>query len=84
MLSANVSDKVRAVTIWFDCYFTNSNNRKLSTSPYKKSTHWKQTTFYLPEALDVKEGDKIQLNIAVAKNKQNPRHLMIKLGIRYK
>lgn len=33
---------------WFDCDFSHgSKNITLSTSPYKKQTHWKQTIFYV-------------------------------------
>ena len=31
----------------------------LSTSPYKKSTHWKQTLFYVENPFSIEEGDKI-------------------------
>ena len=41
-------DKVHAIIAWFDCKFANLENPiTLSTSPYKKYTHWKQVVFYL-------------------------------------
>jgi protein arginine N-methyltransferase 1 len=33
---------------WFDCDFSHGSKKiSLSTSPYKKQTHWKQTIFYV-------------------------------------
>jgi protein arginine N-methyltransferase 1 len=40
--------KVHGFVTWFDCEFSKGEKKiTLSTSPYKKSTHWKQTIFYL-------------------------------------
>ena len=41
-------DTVHALVAWFDTKFSNLHNPvTLSTSPYKKYTHWKQVVFYL-------------------------------------
>lgn len=41
-LNINRNDKVHALVSWFDCHFSNLTNPvTLSTSPYKKYTHWK-------------------------------------------
>ena len=51
-------DKVHALVAWFDIEFKNlTNPQKFSTGPDAKYTHWKQTVFYLPEALTVRQGD---------------------------
>ena len=42
------NDKVHALVAWFDTPFTDLDHPiNLSTSPYEKYTHWKQTVFYL-------------------------------------
>lgn len=45
------NEKVHGLIGWFDCIFEDPKRPELkvtlSTSPYKKATHWKQTTFYL-------------------------------------
>ena len=39
---------MQGLLTWFDCWFTFGNKEvELSTSPYKKDTHWKQVVFYL-------------------------------------
>lgn len=40
---------------WFDCYFSHGEKTiVLSTSPYKKQTHWKQCVFYLDKPFPIK------------------------------
>lgn len=47
-LAFNRNDRVHALVAWFDTTFSDLQNPVvLSTSPYKKYTHWKQTVFYL-------------------------------------
>lgn len=42
------NDKVHAIVAWFDCIFGDLQYPvTLSTSPYAKYTHWKNTVFYL-------------------------------------
>lgn len=55
----------------------------LSTSPYKKYTHWKQTVFYMEQDLDVREGDRITGNIACRQSTTNFRELDVKIGYEY-
>ena len=52
----------------------------LSTSPFLKNTHWKQTVFYLEHDLDVKKGDVIYGSIANRKSLTNFRELDIKIS----
>jgi len=40
----NKKDKFHAVVAWFDCVFAATDKKiVLSTSPFGKATHWKQT-----------------------------------------
>lgn len=42
------NDKFHGLVAWFDTPFSNLEFPvNLSTSPYRKYTHWKQTTFYI-------------------------------------
>lgn len=43
----NRNDTVSGLVSWFDIYFDKLPNKvEFSTSPYVKSTHWKQVIFY--------------------------------------
>lgn len=65
---------IHGFVTWFDCLFSHGNKTiNLSTSPYKKQTHWKQTVFYTDAPFEVNPGDQITGNINVVKAKQNPR-----------
>lgn len=48
--------------------------------PFYKSTHWKQTLFYLEKSLKAKTGDYLRGSICVRKNKKNPREIDVKLS----
>ena len=59
-------DRVHGVVAWFDCEFSNLRNKfTLSTSPYKKYTHWKQTILYTDKDIEVKKGEVLKGSIAV-------------------
>jgi len=80
-LNVKRNDKVHGYVAWFDVFFSYSNPPiKLSTSPYSKETHWKQTVFYLNDVLTVDKDDVITGSIAVKKSTANPRELDIKLS----
>jgi len=79
------NDKVHALTAWFDTYFSFSNPPvRLSTSPFSKETHWKQTVFYMHDVLRVKKDDEMTGSIAVKKSTGNPRELDIKVSFHMK
>ncbi|ORE18766.1 S-adenosyl-L-methionine-dependent methyltransferase [Rhizopus microsporus] len=48
-----------------------------ATRPHAKYTHWKQTVFYTPETLTLKEGESIEGEVSCAPNQSNPRDLDI-------
>ena len=74
-------DRLSGLVAWFDTGFTKLTNKyNLTTSPYKKSTHWSQTIFYTKNDLEVKKGDKVTGSIAVKKAKINFRQLDIKIS----
>jgi protein arginine N-methyltransferase 1 len=54
-LEMNRNDKVHAIVAWFDCKFEDLDYPvTLSTSPFRKYTHWKQTVFYMDHDLTVR------------------------------
>jgi hypothetical protein len=65
---------------WFDCDFSHGAKKiTLSTSPYKKQTHWKQTVFYIDQPLDVDPEDIVEGTFRVGKAKENKRELNVRL-----
>lgn len=75
------NDHVHGFVSWFDCHFSDLKYPvTLSTSPYKKPTHWKQTVFYLENAIKVSKWDWIYGSIAVRQSKTNFRELDIKIS----
>ena len=78
------NDRVHGLIAWFDTPFSNLTRPiNLSTSPYKKYTHWKQTVFYMDQDIDVREGDVIYGSLATRKSKVNFRELEIKISYHY-
>ncbi len=83
-LQMNYTDRVHGIVAWFDTPFSDLERPvMLSTSPYKKYTHWKQTVFYMEEDLDVRQGDEIYGSIACRQSKSNFRELDIKISYHY-
>lgn len=65
---------------WFDCDFSHGEKViTLSTSPYRKTTHWKQTIFYLEKPFDVEKGDIVKGSLKVQKAQENIRELNVTL-----
>ena len=59
---------------WFDCDFSKGSKKiVLSTSPYRKSTHWKQTIFYLDKPIEVGKNQELMGHLKVEKATDNPR-----------
>jgi len=80
-LKMNYNDRVHGLVAWFDTPFTRlTRPNLLSTSPFKKYTHWKQTVFYTEQDIDVRQGDILFGSIAVRQSKTNFRELDIKVS----
>ena len=80
-LKIEIEGKIYGFVCWFDCYFSFGSKRiVLSTSPYKKSTHWKQTIFYLQKPFKVDINDQIKGILKVHKASDNMRQLDVKLN----
>ena len=80
-LSMRYNDRVHAFVFWFDTVFSDLENPVvLTTSPYKKYTHWKQSVLYLEKPLRVQVGDILYGSIAVRQDRKNFRELNIKMS----
>ena len=83
-LTMKYTDRVHGLVAWFDTPFSDLTRPViLSTSPYKKYTHWKQTVFYMEQDLDVREGDTIYGSVACRQSKANFRELDLKISYHY-
>jgi len=79
------NDTVHGLLAWFDIYFDKLPNKiNFSTSPYGKSTHWKQVVFYTDHDVFVDKGDVLRGSIAVRKSLINFRELDIKVSYHFK
>lgn len=78
-LNVEIDGIIHGFVSWFDCDFSHGGKKiTLSTSPYKKQTHWKQTVFYLDAPLRTEPGDVFEGNLNVCKAKENPRELNVR------
>ncbi|KAG0170556.1 type I protein arginine N-methyltransferase Rmt1 [Apophysomyces sp. BC1015] len=77
-ITATRDDYIHAFISWFDIDFTHCHKPVyFSTGPHAKYTHWKQTVFYTPDTLTVKNGESIEGVVSCAPNQRNPRDLDI-------
>lgn len=75
------NDKVYAIVFWFDVFFENLQHPvTLSTSPFSKYTHWKQSVLYLDQPLLLRKGDELYGSIALRQDRINFRELNIKMS----
>ena len=84
-LQVTRKDNFNAFVGWFEVGFTHCHKPvTLTTSPKFKSTHWKQTIFYLDPVVPVEGGQIIEGSIAVRYNPIHHRELDIKLSYNVK
>lgn len=78
------NDRVHGLIAWFDTPFSQLTRPvNLSTSPFKKYTHWKQCVFYMEQDIDVREGDVLYGSIACRQSTANFRELDIKVSYHF-
>ena len=67
-----------ALVTWFDVFFDDMKvQRKLSTSPFLKDTHWHQTQFFFRDPVPMKEGDVLKGTIEFKPNPKDGGGLII-------
>jgi protein arginine N-methyltransferase 1 len=77
-------DYCHALLAYFDCTFTRCHKPiTFSTGPLSDYTHWKQTIFYLYDALSCCGGDVIQGELSCSPNSSNPRDLDISIDVHF-
>jgi protein arginine N-methyltransferase 1 len=77
-LRARRDDICHAIVAWFDIEFSKCHKPiRFSTGPHAKYTHWKQTVFYLPNEVAVRNGEEITGTITSQPNEKNNRDLDI-------
>jgi protein arginine N-methyltransferase 1 len=80
-VKSNYEDKAHGLVAWWDTDFSGMQRKvTLTTSPYCKPTHWKQTVFYFSKDIDLKRGDILHGSIATRKSLTNFRELDIKIS----
>ena len=78
-------DQVHALVAWFDAHFEGMGTYEvLSTSPFGRYTHWKQTVFYLNDVVNVENGDTLRGSIAVRKSRTNFREVDVKISCHFR
>ncbi|EFP00766.1 hypothetical protein GCK72_022012 [Caenorhabditis remanei] len=84
-LKCKRNDYVQAFVTFFTVEFSKCHKRTgFSTGPDVQYTHWKQTVFYLKDALTVKTGELINGNFEMAPNQKNNRDLDINIKFDFK
>lgn len=75
-LKACRKDNVHALVTYFSIEFTKCHNYTgFSTAPGLRSTHWKQTIFYLDKNFSVKKNDEVYGTFSMSPNERNTRDL---------
>jgi len=83
-LNVRRNDYIQALVTYFTVEFSKCHKRTgFSTSPDQHYTHWKQTVFYLEEALTVKRGEEISGMFVMKPNDRNNRDLDFNIGINF-
>ncbi|KAI9140152.1 S-adenosyl-L-methionine-dependent methyltransferase [Paraphysoderma sedebokerense] len=83
-IRATTNDYIHAFLGHFDIVFEACHKPiKFSTGPAARYTHWKQTVFYLPEPIAVKEGEVVECVLECAPNKKNRRDLDITIEYKF-
>lgn len=83
-ISARRNDYVHAFVVFFTVEFSACHKKTgFSTGPESRYTHWKQTVFYMPDAVTIQGGEIISGNFDVKQNKRNKRDLDIELSFEF-
>lgn len=77
-------DYIHALVAYFDVSFNDCHKPVgFSTGPRCKSTHWKQTVFYLEDTLVCHKGEELTGSLSCAPNAKNPRDLDIEISYNF-
>jgi len=77
--SAIGSASLQGFVLWFDVLFKGSDPMipaiRLTTDPESEPTHWRQSMFFIPDPIDIKQDQLIEGSIKVEVNNENKRTL---------
>jgi protein arginine N-methyltransferase 1 len=78
-LTASRNDYIHAVVASFDIFFDCGVHKTISfsTGPRARTTHWKQTVFYLSDHITAHQNEQLTGEISVKPNEKNNRDLDI-------
>ncbi|KPM05946.1 hypothetical protein NH340_JMT05298 [Sarcoptes scabiei] len=83
-LIAKRGDHIHALLTFFSIEFTKSlKSIGFSTSPENRTTHWKQTIFYIDDYMTVANGEEIYGKFYLTPNLKNRRDMDIKIFINH-
>ncbi|XP_011644303.1 probable protein arginine N-methyltransferase 6.1 [Pogonomyrmex barbatus] len=71
--------RFQGMCIWFAIEFPDGS--ELSTGPYDKETHWKQTVIVLPEDIEVIRNEPIVFKLELKKDMSYPRRYNMELSL---
>jgi len=84
-LHAQRNDFINGLVCYFEVAFTQVHKPiGFSTAPFARYTHWKQTIFYMEEALTICAGECVTGEISCKPNKRNRRDLDITVELKFK
>lgn len=73
--------KLTAIVGYFDTFFELPNAVIFSTGPAVQPTHWKQTVFYLPEAVAVAKDELVTGTFSCRRDRKDVRALVIQVEL---
>lgn len=83
-LTASRNDYIHALVAYFDVSFTCGHKPiGFTTSPRARSTHWKQTVFYLEDTITICQGESVTGILSCTPNAKNRRDLDISIEYRF-
>ncbi|CAL1134627.1 unnamed protein product [Cladocopium goreaui] len=74
--------RLDAFVAWFECDFPGDFGETLSTAPTRPATHWKQTAFYLREALEGGGGCEVQGTVTFQKHEVYSRGYQVSFDLK--
>jgi len=79
------NDYAQALVTFFNIEFTKCHKRiGFSTAPEAPYTHWKQTVFYMEEAITAKKGEEIYGVFRMKPNTRNKRDMDFEIDIDFR
>eukprot|EP01121_Diplochlamys_sp_Union-15-3_P010422 TRINITY_DN2919_c0_g1_i8.p1 TRINITY_DN2919_c0_g1~~TRINITY_DN2919_c0_g1_i8.p1 ORF type:complete len:269 (-),score=33.58 TRINITY_DN2919_c0_g1_i8:75-881(-) len=83
-ITARRNDYAHAFVAYFDIHFTKCHKPiSFSTAPHSQYTHWKQTVFYMHEAISICKDEVINGSLSCKPNLKNPRDLDLEISIQF-